>query len=60
MHPAWKMAASGSWRRRQRREPVVGVVKKAKHEAKAAKSKTKKGAGKAKHQGKKVKNAAKH
>jgi hypothetical protein len=54
------MAASGSWRRRQRREPVVGVVKKAKHEAKAAKSKTKKGAGKAKHQGKKVKNAAKH
>ena len=40
--------------------PVMGVAKKAKHEAKAAKSKTKKGAGKVKHKGKKAKNAAKH
>ena len=41
-------------------ESVMGVAKKAKHDAKAAKNKTKKGAGKAKHKGKKVKNAAKH
>jgi hypothetical protein len=41
-------------------ELVVGVAKKAKHEAKAAKSKTKKGAHKVKHKGKKAKNAAKH
>ena len=41
-------------------ESVMGVAKKAKHEAKAAKSKPKKGAGKVKHKGKKVKNAAKH
>ena len=38
----------------------MGVAKKAKHEAKAAKSKTKKDAGKAMRKGKKVKNAAKH
>lgn len=38
----------------------MGVAKKAKHEGKAAKSKTKKDAGKVKHKGKKVKNAAKH
>ena len=38
-------------------ESVMGAAKKAKHEAKAAKSKTKKGAGKVKHKGK---NAAKH
>jgi hypothetical protein len=41
-------------------ELVMGVAKKAKHEAKAAKSKTKKDVGKAKHKGKKAKNAAKH
>ena len=41
-------------------EPVMGVAKKAKHEAKAAKSKIKKDAGKVKHKGKKAKNAAKH
>lgn len=41
-------------------ESVMGVAKKAKHEAKAAKSKAKKDAGKIKHKGKKVKNAAKH
>jgi hypothetical protein len=39
---------------------VMGAAKKAKHEAKAAKSKTKKDAGKVKHKGKKAKNAAKH
>ena len=38
----------------------MGVAKKAKHEAKAAKNKPKKGAGKVKHKGKKAKNAAKH
>jgi hypothetical protein len=41
-------------------ESVMGAAKKAKHEAKTAKSKTKKGAGKVKHKGKKAKNAAKH
>jgi hypothetical protein len=41
-------------------ESVMGVAKKAKHEAKAAKRKTKKDAGKVKHKGKKAKNAAKH
>jgi hypothetical protein len=41
-------------------ESVMGVAKKAKHEAKAAKGKTKKGARKAGHKGKKAKNAAKH
>jgi hypothetical protein len=41
-------------------ESVMGVAKKTKHEAKAAKSKTRKDAGKVKHKGKKVKNAAKH
>jgi len=38
----------------------MGVAKKAKHEAKAANTKTKKDAGKVKHKGKKVKNAARH
>jgi hypothetical protein len=41
-------------------EPDMGVAKKAKHKAKAAKRKTKKDAGKVKHKGKKAKNAAKH
>jgi hypothetical protein len=41
-------------------EPVMGVAKKAKHEAKAVKSKTKKDAGKVKRKGKKAKDAAKH
>jgi hypothetical protein len=41
-------------------EPVMGVAKKARHEAKAAKSKTKKDAGMIKHKGKKAKHAAKH
>jgi hypothetical protein len=41
-------------------ESVMGVAKKAKHKAKAAKRKTKKDAGKVKHKGKKAKNAAKH
>ena len=48
------------WCRRTRKEPVMGLGKKAKHEAKAVKGKTKKDASKAKHKGKKVKNAAKH
>ena len=60
LHTAWKKAATGPWRVSQEEEPVMGVVKKAKHEAKAAKSKSKKDAGKVKHKGKKVKNAAKH
>ncbi len=38
----------------------MGVARKAKHEAKAAKGKSEKGAGKVKHKGKKAKNAAKH
>jgi hypothetical protein len=42
------------------KEPVMGLGKKAKREAKAVKGKTKKEAGKAKHKGKKAKNAAKH
>jgi hypothetical protein len=41
-------------------ESVMGVAKKAKHKAKAAKGKTKKDVGKVKHKGKKAKNAAKH
>jgi hypothetical protein len=41
-------------------ESVMGVGKKAKHEAKAIKGKSKKDARKVKHKGKKVKNAAKH
>jgi hypothetical protein len=41
------------------KEPVMGLGKKAKREAKAVKGKTKKDAGKAKHKGKKAKNAAK-
>lgn len=60
LHTAWKKAATGSWRVRQGEEPVMAVAKKAKHEGKAAKSKSKKDAGKVKHKGKKVKNAAKH
>jgi hypothetical protein len=42
------------------KEPVMGLGKKAKREAKAVKGKTKKDAGKVKHKGKKAKNAAKH
>ena len=42
------------------REPVMGLGKKAKREAKAVKGKTKKDARKVKHKGKKAKNAAKH
>jgi hypothetical protein len=48
------------WCRRTQKESVMGLGKKAKHEAKAAKGKTKKDAGKVKHKGKKAKNAAKH
>jgi hypothetical protein len=46
--------------RRTQKEPVMGLGKKAKREAKAVKGKTKKDAGKVKHKGKKAKNAAKH
>ena len=42
------------------KEPVMGLGKQAKREVKAVKGKTKKGAGKVKHKGKKAKNAAKH
>ena len=48
------------WCRRTQKEPVMGLGKKAKREAKAVKGKTKKDAGKVKHKGKKAKNAAKH
>ena len=48
------------WARLDTKEPVMGLGKKAKREAKAVKGKTKKDAGKAKRKGKKVKNAAKH
>ena len=48
------------WARQDAKEPVMGLGKKAKREAKAVKGKTKKDAGKAKRKGKKVKNAAKH
>jgi hypothetical protein len=41
-------------------ESVMGVARKAKHEAKAVKGKTKKGAGKVKSKGKKAKKTAKH
>jgi len=41
------------------KEPVMGLGKKAKREAKAVKGKAKKDAGKVKHKGKKAKNAAK-
>jgi hypothetical protein len=58
LHPGRKMPATRS--RRDEEEPVMGVAKKAKHKAKAVKSKTKKDAGKVKHKGKKAKNAAKH
>ena len=44
VHPAWKMAAIGSGVSGDEEESVMGVAKKAKHEAKAAKSKTKKDA----------------
>jgi hypothetical protein len=76
LHPAWNMEpserrVSGSsagnavrmwqrWCRRTQKEPVMGLGKKAKREAKAVKGKTKKDAGKVKHKGKKAKNAAKH
>jgi hypothetical protein len=48
------------WCRGIQKESVMGLGKKAKHEAKAVKGKTKKDAGKVKHKGKKAKNAAKH
>jgi hypothetical protein len=38
----------------------MSAAKKAEHKAKGAKRKTKKGAGKVEHKGKKVKNAAMH
>jgi hypothetical protein len=60
LHAAWKMPAIGSCVSGEEEESVMGAAKKAKHEAKAAKRKTKKGAGKVKHKGKKAKNAAKH
>ena len=76
LHPAWNMEpprrrVSGRpagnavrmwqrWCRRTRKEPVMGLGKKAKRKAKAVKGKTKKNAGKVKHKGKKAKNAAKH
>jgi len=41
-------------------ESVMGVAKKAKHDAKAVKHKGKKDAGKVTHKGKKAKKAAKH
>ena len=44
--------------RRTQKEPVMGLGKKAKREAKAVKGKTKKDARKVKHKGKKAKNAA--
>ena len=46
--------------RRTQKEPVMGLGKKAKREAKAVKGKAKKDVGKVKHKGKKAKNAAKH
>jgi hypothetical protein len=48
------------WCHRAQKESVMGLVKKAKHDAKAVKGKTKKDVGKIKHKGKKAKNAAKH
>jgi hypothetical protein len=48
------------WCHRAQKESVMGLGKKAKHDAKAVKGKTKKDAGKVKHKGKKAKNAAKH
>jgi hypothetical protein len=48
------------WCRRTQKEPVMGLGKKAKREAKAVKGKTKKDVGKVKRKGKKAKNAAKH
>jgi hypothetical protein len=48
------------WARQDTKEPVMGLGKKAKREAKAVKGKTKKDVSKAKRKGKKVKNAAKH
>src|ERR1700676_2598963 len=75
LHPAWNLS-HGAPRLRQlsrergpyvaalvpqdTKEAVMGLRKKAKHEAKAVKGKTKKDAGKVKHKGKKAKNAAKH
>ena len=48
------------WCPGMQKESVMGLGKKAKHEARAVKGKTKKAAGKVKHKGKKAKNAAKH
>ena len=52
-------AISGQRRPQDRREPVMGLGKKAKNKAKVAKGKAKKDVGKVKHKGKKTKNAAK-
>jgi hypothetical protein len=64
-HPAWNMELSErcvltALPPQDTKEPVMGLGKKAKREAKAVKGKTKKDAGKVKHKGKKAKNAAKH
>ena len=48
------------WVPHNTKEPVMGLGKKAKREAKAVKGKTKKDVRKVKHKGKKAKNAAKH
>jgi hypothetical protein len=55
-----RSVCGGAGCRRTQKEPVMGLGKKAKREAKAVKGKTKKDAGKVKHKGKKAKNAAKH
>lgn len=68
MHLLWNLSAigvphvraiSGLRRPPDRREPVMGLGKKAKNKAKVAKGKAKKDVGKVKHKGKKTKNAAK-
>jgi hypothetical protein len=56
----WQPPDRGGSAGEDEEELVMGVAKKAKHEAKSAKRKTKKDAGKVKHKGKKVKNSAKH
>jgi hypothetical protein len=76
LHPAWNMkplerrvsgssartrsVCSSTGCRKTQKEPVMGLGKKAKREAKAVKGKTKKDVGKVKHKGKKANNAAKH
>jgi hypothetical protein len=75
VYPAWKVGATG-WSGLsgahlgaqpvmtasvpRDKESVMGAVKKARHEARAVKGKTKKGAGKVKSKAKKGKRAAKH